>query len=424
MSAVPVSTSAARRPKRWSRAPGQPTSRSGERITASSRARYKWTWRPCGDVSGRSSETLPCSGSEHHVLTTPNLELIRGDARFVAEKTLEISLQAGGTRLLAADLVVIDTGQRPAVLPVPGLAELQPLDSTSVMELASVPDHLVVLGGGYVGIEFGQMFRRFGSAVTMIEMAPRMLGKEDEDIAAAVTDILREDGIEILTGSQVTSAERDASGLPMLNLQTPEGARTLTASHILAAAGRTPNTDGLNLAATGVRTSERGFVPVNERLETNVPGVYAVGDVNGGPAFTHISYDDYRILKTNLLEGGDRTTVDRLLAYTVFMDPELGRIGLSEQEARRQGRSIRIASMPMSHVARALEVDESRGLMKVVIDAATDQVLGASILGIEGGELMSMLADRDDRRRHHRAAQGRRLRPPHARGVAHNNLFS
>jgi pyruvate/2-oxoglutarate dehydrogenase complex dihydrolipoamide dehydrogenase (E3) component len=259
------------------------------------------------------------------------------------------------------------------------------------MELDAVPESLIVIGGGYVGVEFAQMFRRFGSEVSIIDTAPRLLGREDQDIADAMAEILREDGIEVLLDTQITRAERNPSGSLEVIAQTPTGERKVRGTHILAAAGRKPNTEDLNPQAAGIRTDERGFIAVNERLETNVAGVYAIGDVTGEAAFTHISYDDYRILKTNLLEGGTRTTSDRPVPYTVFTDPQLGRVGLSEEQARSEGRPIRVAKMKMTHVARAQETDQSRGLMKAIIDAETDQILGCAILGIDGGEVMSMI---------------------------------
>jgi pyruvate/2-oxoglutarate dehydrogenase complex dihydrolipoamide dehydrogenase (E3) component len=259
------------------------------------------------------------------------------------------------------------------------------------MELDAVPDHLLVLGGGYVGLEFGQMFRRFGSAVTIVQRGERLLAREDADVADAVAKILREDGIEVLLQAEALQVGKATGGAIQLKVATQAGERTLSGSHLLSAAGRTPNTERLNLPATGVQTDVRGFIPVNERLETNKQGVYAVGDVNGGPAFTHISYDDFRILHANLLHNGKATTRGRLVPYTVYIDPQLGRVGLTEHEARSQSRNIRVARMPMSHVARALEVDESRGFMKAVVDADTKQILGCAILGIDGGEVMSML---------------------------------
>ena len=330
------------------------------------------------------------SGSENAIRETPGLDLLMGEARFTGPKAMRVTLRDGQTRDLAAETIILNTGARPSD-PPPELRGIPTLNSTSIMELDSAPEHLLVLGGGYVGLEFGQMFRRFGSDVTIIQHGKRLLGREDADVADEVAKILREDGIEVLLETAAIHAETDADGRIRLTVRGPDGERTLTGSRLLVAVGRTPNADALNLAAAGVQTDSRGFIPVNERLETNAPGVYAIGDVNGGPAFTHISYDDYRILKTNLIEGGHATTTGRLVPYTVYIDPQLGRVGLSESEARRQGRSVRVAKMPMSDVARALEVDETRGFMKAVVDAETKQILGCAILGIEGGELMSML---------------------------------
>ncbi len=247
------------------------------------------------------------------------------------------------------------------------------------------------MGGGYVGLEFGQMFRRFGSQVTIIQRGKNLLVREDTDVAEEVAKILREDGIEVLLETTTIKVERTSEGKIRLTVKTPEGERTLTGSHLLVAAGRTPNTDWLNPAATGVQVNAHGFIQTNKKLETNVPGIYALGDIKGGPAFTHISYDDFRIIRTNLIEKGNASIHDRLVPYTVFIDPQLGRIGLSESEAREQGRKIKVAKMPMNYVARALEVDESRGFMKAIVDADTAQILGCAVLGIEGGEIMAML---------------------------------
>ena len=259
------------------------------------------------------------------------------------------------------------------------------------MELGEVPDHLLVLGGSYVGLEFAQMFRRFGSEVTVVQRGKQLMGREDADVAEAVAGIMRQDGIEVLLEAQTRSVEQGDDGEILMTVESPDGERTLEGSHLLVAAGRPPNTDTLNLEAAGVQTDERGLVKTNDRLETNVPGIYAVGDVKGGPAFTHISYDDFRILRTNLIEGGDATISGRLVPYTVFIDPQLGRIGLSEEEARKKNLNVQVASMPMSYVARALEVDEARGFMKAVVDAETGRILGCAILGIEGGEIMAMI---------------------------------
>jgi pyruvate/2-oxoglutarate dehydrogenase complex dihydrolipoamide dehydrogenase (E3) component len=249
----------------------------------------------------------------------------------------------------------------------------------------------LVVGGGYIGLEFGQLFRRFGSQVTIIQRGAGLLAREDPDVALEVANIMREDGLEVLLETKPVSVEQSSTGAISLAVQAKMGERILHGSHLLMAAGRVPNTDWLNLDAAGIQTDKRGFIQVNEKLETNIAGIYALGDVKGGPAFTHISYDDFRIIRTNLLEKGNASIHERLVPYTVFIDPQLGRIGLSETEARTQGRTIKIAKMPMNYVARALELDESRGFMKAVVDAETKQILGAAVLGIEGGEIMAML---------------------------------
>ena len=331
------------------------------------------------------------SGSEQGITSTPGVDLLMGEASFVGPKTLEVRLNDGQVRTLAADLICINTGARPSIPNMPGLAGIPYLTSTNIMELDSVPAHLIVLGGGYVGLEFGQMFRRFGSQVTIIQRGERLLAREDADVADAVADILREDGIEVLLRTDAQSVAQHPNGTITVTVHTAEGMRDIVGSHLLCAAGRTPNTDRLNLAATGVALDQHGYIIADERLATNVAGIYALGDVKGGPAFTHISYDDFRILRTNLIHGGQATITDRLVPYTVFIDPQLGRVGLTEAEAAQQGRTVRVAKMPMTYVARALEVAETRGFMKALVDAETGAILGCAILGIEGGEIMSML---------------------------------
>ena len=331
------------------------------------------------------------SGSEKRITSTQGLDYLLGQARFNGSKQLEVILNSGETRQISAETIIINTGARPAQLDLPGIEQIPVLNSTSIMELDTVPEHLLIVGGGYVGLEFGQMFRRFGSRVTIIQRGAHLLSREDDDIADAVADILREDGIEVLLQATPRHVLRQANNQLHLSVQTSAGERLLIGSHLLMAAGRTPNTNMLNAEATGITLDKHGFIPVNERLETGVAGIYALGDVKGGPAFTHISYDDFRILRANLLEHEDATTHDRLVPYTIFIDPQLGRVGLSEKEAREQGRTIRVAKMPMSYVARALETDETRGLMKAIVDAHSGQILGGAFLGIEGGEIMSAL---------------------------------
>jgi len=329
------------------------------------------------------------SGGERR-LANAHVELLMGEGELTSPDTVAVELREGGRRVLQAGTIVINAGCRPAAPPVPGLDAVPALDSTSIMELDVVPEHLLVLGGGYVGLEFAQMFRRFGARVTVVQRGPALLAREDADVAEAVAGIMREDGIEALLDAEATTAAAVPGGV-RLEVRVDGETRALEGSHLLVAAGRRPNTDGLGLEAAGVETDRRGYVRVDERLRTNVPGIYAIGDVNGGPAFTHISYDDFRILRANLLEGGGATTTGRLVPYTVFIDPQLGRVGLSEAEAAAAGRDVRVAKMPMSHVARALEVDEPRGFMKAVVDAGTGQILGCAVLGLEGGELMAAL---------------------------------
>jgi pyruvate/2-oxoglutarate dehydrogenase complex dihydrolipoamide dehydrogenase (E3) component len=328
--------------------------------------------------------------NENRIEATDGLDLIDGEARFTGPRTLAVRTNDGEELEMEVDNIFINVGARPANPPIDGLDSVPALNSTSIMELDELPEHLLVLGGSYVGLEFAQMFRRFGSEVTIVQRSGQLMGREDPDVAEAVADIMREDGIEVLLNTQTARAEQD-EGKILLTVNTTDGERTLEGSHLLVAAGRPPNTETLDLEAAGIEMDKRGFIVTNERLETNAEGVYAIGDVKGGPAFTHISYDDFRIISTNLLEGGSATIADRLVPYTMFIDPQLGRIGLSEQEARDQGRDVLVAKIPMSYVARAIEMDETRGFMKAVIDAETNRILGCAVLGIEGGEIMAMI---------------------------------
>src|SRR5881396_887832 len=326
------------------------------------------------------------SGLQHKVDSRENLHLYRGQARFTGPHRIAV-----GDKVLESDKIFINTGTRPTIPGIPGLAAVPYLTNAGIMELHELPEHLIVLGGGYIGLEFGQMFQRFGSQVTIVQRAPQLVPREDADVAEEIRKILCEDGVEVLLNTKAASAEPVGDGRIRLVVQNGGSERALLGSHLLLAAGRSPNSEALNLGAAGVETDKNGFIKVNERLETSAPGVYALGDVKGGPAFTHISYDDFRIIRTNLLEGGHATIRDRLVPNTVFIDPQLGRIGLSETEARARGGNIRVAKMPMNYVARALEMDEARGFMKAVVDADTGLILGAAVLGIEGGELMAAL---------------------------------
>ncbi|MGB8522382.1 MAG: mercuric reductase [Candidatus Acidiferrales bacterium] len=330
--------------------------------------------------------------NEEGMKHTPNLELIFGEAIFTGAKSVLVRLRDGGERVLTGERIFINAGARPKVPPIVGLKDAPFLDSTSIMELGSVPEHLIVLGGGYIGLEFGQMFRRFGSHVTILQSGGQLLSGEDADVASAVAAILKQDGIEVLLNTKATRVTKEGAKIRVTaSMEMSHESRDLDGSQLLVATGRTPNTDSLNVSAAGVAIDKRGFIQVNSKLETNVPGIFALGDIKGGPAFTHISYDDFRILRTNLIEKGSASTDGRMVPYTLYIDPQLGRIGLTESEARAQNKKVRVARMPMTSVARALETDETRGFMKALVDSSTDQILGAAILGLEGGEIMSIL---------------------------------
>jgi pyruvate/2-oxoglutarate dehydrogenase complex dihydrolipoamide dehydrogenase (E3) component len=318
-----------------------------------------------------------------------NLELIFGVATFIDAKTVGVRVREGGERHFTAPKIVINTGARPAMPPIPGLGDVPALDSSSIMELAELPSHLIVLGGGFIGLEFAQMFRRFGSAVTVLEGAPRLAVRDDEDVGIALRKVLEEDGIRIECAALAERVEGTAGDIGV-HYQQNGTAQTARGSHLLVAAGRKPNTEDLNLVVAGVAV-DRGFVAVDATLQTNVPGIYAVGDVKGGPQFTHISYDDFRILRDRWLLERDAKLGDRLVPSTVFTDPQLASVGLNETEARKRGLDIRVAKIGMNGIARALEMDESRGFLKVIVDSKTDQILGCTVFGIEGGEIMAML---------------------------------
>lgn len=321
---------------------------------------------------------------------TDEVDLIFGEAKFTGPKTVEIALRDGGTQQVTAPQIFVNTGARPAVPKIDGLDQVPYLDSTSIMELGAVPEHLLILGGSYIALEFGQMFRRFGSQVTVVEQSDRLMEREDADVSEEITKILTEDGLTIITEAKTTKAAQSDSGVT-LTLETKAGEKTIIGSHLLVAVGRTPNTDALDLPTAGVEADDHGFVKVSDTLETNVPGVYALGDVKGGPQFTHISYDDFRIIRANLLENGSRTTKNRMVPYTMFTDPQLGRVGMTEAEAKKSGKNIQVAKIPMTEVARAIETDETRGFMKAIVDADTKQILGAAILCVDGGEVMAVL---------------------------------
>ena len=330
------------------------------------------------------------NGSQSRIEKTEKLELIFGEAEFTGPKTIRVRKKDGGELALAANQIFINAGCRPSVPEIAGLSDVPYLNSTSIMELDAVPRHLLVVGGGYIGLEFGQMFRRFGSRVSVVQSGAQLLSGEDPDIADAVLKILRDEGIEVILNSKAARAAKTANDIE-LTVENSGKLQTLSATHLLVAVGRVSNADSLNTTAAGIATDKHGYIQVNDRLETSASGILALGDIKGGPAFTHISYDDFRIIRSNVIEKGNASIAGRLLPYTVFIDPQLGRVGMSETEARKTGRKIRVAKMPMTYVARALELDESRGFMKVIVDADSSQMLGAAVLGIEGGEIMAQI---------------------------------
>jgi pyruvate/2-oxoglutarate dehydrogenase complex dihydrolipoamide dehydrogenase (E3) component len=315
----------------------------------------------------------------------PNIHLYQGRARFTNARQVQV-----GDTLLESDKIFINTGGRPDIPDIPGLDPANIFTNESIMELKDLPGHLIVLGGGYIGLEFGQMFRRFGSKVTIIHNQPQILPREDPEIAAELQKILEGEGIEFHLNVNATHLEH-ARGSVKISVEGARGPMTISGTHLLAAVGRRPNSSDLGLDNAGVATNKSGFIQVNSRLETNVPGIWALGDVKGGPAFTHISYNDFQIIDANLTQGKNLTTENRIVPYCVFTDPQLGGVGMTEKEARAAGRQLKIGTLPMSHVARAIERDETAGLMKVIVDAANDRILGAAILGCEGGELVHVL---------------------------------
>ncbi len=330
------------------------------------------------------------TGSERELAATNGLELIRGEGSFTGPRAVLVKLNDGGERRLAARVVVIDTGGLPARPDIPGLDSVPWLDSTGMLDLVEVPERLTVLGGGYIGLEYAQMFQRFGGRVTVLQKDDQLMSSEDPDMAAALAEILRGEGIEIHLNAEATRVSGSAGDV-RVTYQTEGREREAAGTHLLVAVGRSPNTEALNLAAAGVETDDRGYIKVDEKLETNVPGVYAPGDVNGGPAFTQVAHNDNRILRDNLLRDAGRVTTGRLIPMVTFTDPQYGRVGLTEKQARQEGRRIRIARMPMNQVSRAIEIGEDRGLIKAVVDAETDQILGCAALAFEGGEIMSMV---------------------------------
>lgn len=329
------------------------------------------------------------TSSQKGLEATKNLDVIFGEASFSDVRELTVMTGSGEIKM-SADLIFINTGATPQIPELKGLDKIAYLTSTTILDLTEVPKHLVVLGGNYIGLEFGQMFHRFGSKVTILEKSSRITGREDEDVSTELSKILREEGLQIIT-DVVVDEIKEKNGVIKLSLKSDKINKNITASHFLIAAGRMPQTALLKLEIPGVITDEEGHIKVNEKLETNVKGIYALGDVKGGPAFTHISYNDFTIVYRNLIEKSNLSTKDRPVPYCMFTDPQLGRIGLSELEAKKKGYDFLVAKIPMSQVARGIETGETLGFMKAIVDRKTKQILGACILASEGGEIMSVI---------------------------------
>ena len=340
-------------------------------------------------VKARKDEVAGASnaGVTAWVQGMENVTLVRGHAHFVAPRTLEVDDQT-----LTAERVFIDVGARARVPDFPGIEQIDYLTNSSMMEVDFLPEHLLIVGGSYIGLEFAQMYRRFGSDVTVIEMQDRLIGREDDDVSAAVQKILEGEGVSVRLSAACIGFEKGPKGVRM-RIDCKEDSTPLDGSHVLLAVGRVPNTHDLGLEHAGVETDERGFIRVDDELRTSADGVWALGEVNARGAFTHTTYNDFEIVAANLLDGDKRRVSDRILCYGLFIDPPLGRIGMTEREVRESGRKALVGTRPMARVGRAREFGETRGFMKVLVDAESEEILGASVLGLSGDEVVHALLD-------------------------------
>jgi pyruvate/2-oxoglutarate dehydrogenase complex dihydrolipoamide dehydrogenase (E3) component len=315
-------------------------------------------------------------------------ELIMGDARFVAPRTVEIDLKSGGKRTISGDRVFLDLGSRAAIPEIPGLRTAEPMTHVEVLNLDRLPSHLIVLGGGYVGLELSQAMRRLGSQVTVIEAGAQLASREDPDVGSALKDLFEDEGIEVLLGTEISQVDGRSGDRVGVQLNDGHGKRTIEGTDLLVATGRKANTDGIGLELTGVQLEEHGYIRVNERLETTSANIWAMGDCAGSPQFTHVAFDDFRVVHENL-NGGNRTTKNRLIPFCMFTDPELARVGRNETEARHEGIEYRLVKMPMANVLRTRTVSEPRGLMKMLIAKDSDEILGFTAFGFEASEQMA-----------------------------------
>jgi pyruvate/2-oxoglutarate dehydrogenase complex dihydrolipoamide dehydrogenase (E3) component len=315
-------------------------------------------------------------------------ELIKGEARFVAPRTVEVSLPDGGKRMIRGDRVFLDLGSRSMIPDIPGLAAAKPMSHVEALDLQRLPEHVIVLGGGYVGLELAQALRRFGAAVTLIERSRQIAAAEDPDIAQGILEELASEGIEVLLDTRMREVEGLSGHNVRAVVENCRNQQTIEGTDLLVATGRTPNTQGIGLEAAGIELDARGYIKVNERLQTTAPDVWAMGDCAGSPQFTHVAYDDFRVVRDNL-NAGSRTTQNRLIPFCMFTDPELARVGLNETEAKRRGIAYRLAKMPMAAVLRAVAIGETRGLIKMLVDTESDRVLGFTAFGTEASEMMA-----------------------------------
>ena len=330
-------------------------------------------------------------GSLAGIEKTKNLSLVYGEARFINDNTIYVNSKDGSFENYTAKSIFINTGASPFIPDIDGVDEINYLTSTSILELEAVPEHLLIVGGGYIGMEFGQMFKRFGAKVTLLEKGPLLLPKEDADACEVMTEIFNQEGIDILTDAKAVKFEKGKNKEIIATIDLKGKSTKLTCSHVLLASGRKPQTEFLGLENTSIECDPHGHIKVNEFLETAAKGVYALGDVKGGPAFTHISYNDYVVVTKNILDHEHKSIKGRMVPYCMFTDPQLGRIGITETEAKEQGLDYLVAKIPMKNVARAIETAEIRGFMKAVVDKNTRQILGATIIGEQGGEIMTVL---------------------------------
>lgn len=330
-------------------------------------------------------------GAEKGLKETKGLDILYGEAVFSGMKTVLVKLKDGGEEEITSDKIFIDTGSKPLIPDIEGIHDINFLTSTSILDLEAVPEHLLIVGSSYIALEFGQLFHRLGSKVTVLEYGPKFLKGEDDDVADELKKILEEDGIVIHLNAVAKRFSKAADKSIQATVVIDEAVQQISCSHLLLAAGRTPQTEELHLEKTGVAMGKHGIITVNDRLETNVAGIFALGDVNGGPAFTHISYNDYIIAYRNLVEKANISVAGRLVPYCMFTDPQLGRVGLTENEARKKGLDYIVAKLPMTSVARAIETNETRGFIKAIVDRQSKKILGAAVLGTEGGEIMSVL---------------------------------